>query len=176
MHNQACGNMYYAQKVMLYNGFPYRHMENRVESTISAFFGALAVWDPTLGDDTKHFQVWLYYRTDDYIDIYESTMALLRIYDRFICTYFPVMVLGNVGKWFKTLRPRSILSFEKLWYFFLNDFMQLRKGKGDTNSIMVCKQKEAEPISALLTYLSRNTWKITRWYPKDDLANGRYLT
>lgn len=83
---------------------------------------------------------------DDNIDNYKWTMTSLKMDRRFTCTYFPCTLTRNVGKWFKSLRPGSISSFEQLEYLFLNNFMQLRKGKGDTNSVMAYKQKEGESI------------------------------
>ena len=73
-------------------------------------------------------------------------MTSLKMDRRFTCTYFPCTLTGNAGKWFKSLRPGSISSFEQLKYLFLNDFMQLRKGKGDANSVMACKQKDGHSI------------------------------
>lgn len=83
---------------------------------------------------------------DEDIDTYKWTMTLLRMDKRFIRTYFPVMLAGKEDKWFKALCPGSIISFSPLRYLFLNNFMQLQKGRGDTNSIMECKQKEGESI------------------------------
>ena len=85
---------------------------------------------------------------DEHIDTYEWTMMSLRMDKRFTCVYFLVTLSGNTGKWFKALRPDNISSFEQLRYLFLNNFMQLRKGKEDANSIMACKQKEGESIRA----------------------------
>lgn len=61
---------------------------------------------------------------------------------------FPCYISKNAIKWFKVLRLGSIASFEQLRYLLLNNFMQLRKGNGDTNSIVSCKQKEGDSIRA----------------------------
>ena len=79
--------------------------------------------------------------SDENIDTYKWTMTSLRMDKRFTYTYFMVMLSGNARKWFKALGPGSISSFELLRYIFLNNFMQLRKIKGDANSIMECKEK-----------------------------------
>nr|KAJ0192956.1 hypothetical protein LSAT_V11C800394640 [Lactuca sativa] len=78
---------------------------------------------------------------NDHIENYEWTTTSLKMDCRFTCTYFPCTLTENAGKWFKSLRPGNISSFEQLKYLFLNNFMQLRKGKGDANSVMMCKKK-----------------------------------
>ncbi|KAL7594930.1 hypothetical protein Lser_V15G30230 [Lactuca serriola] len=85
---------------------------------------------------------------DEHVDTYEWTMTSLRMHKTFTYTYFPITLSGNASKWFKALRPGSISTFEQLRYLFLHNFMQLRKVKGDSNSIMACKQKEGESIQA----------------------------
>ena len=81
-------------------------------------------------------------------------MTSSRMEKQFMCTYFPVRLSGNSGEWFKALRPSDIVSFEQLRYLYLNNFMKLRKRKGDVNSIMAHKKKKGESI---LTYYDRFT-------------------
>lgn len=83
---------------------------------------------------------------DENINTYECRMTLLWMEKRFMCTYSRVTLSANVAKWFKTLRPGSIASFEQLRYLFLNNFMQIWKEEGDAKSIMACKKKEGESI------------------------------
>ena len=83
---------------------------------------------------------------DDHIDTYEWMMASLKIDERFQCTYFPVTLTGNAGTWFKTLPQGCIRNFAQLKYLFLSNFMQLRRYKGDTNTILGCRQREGESI------------------------------
>lgn len=73
---------------------------------------------------------------DNHIDTYEWTITSLKLDERFWCTYFPTTLDGNTETWFKTLRPRSIYHFGQLKYLFLKNFMQLRKYKGDSHSII----------------------------------------
>lgn len=48
---------------------------------------------------------------------------------------FPTTLDDNAGTWFKTLRHGNMYNFGQLKYLFLMNFMQLRKGKGDSHSI-----------------------------------------
>ncbi|KAL7603323.1 hypothetical protein Lser_V15G16837 [Lactuca serriola] len=73
-------------------------------------------------------------------------MTLLKLDERFWCTYFPTTLDGNAGTWFKTLRSGTINNFGQLTYFFLTNFMQLQKYKDDSHSIIGCKQKEGETV------------------------------
>ncbi|XP_023734606.1 uncharacterized protein LOC111882474 [Lactuca sativa] len=87
-------------------------------------------------------------------------MTSLKMDRRFTCNYFPCTLTGNAGKWFKSLRLGSILNFEQLKYFFLNNFMQLRKGKGDANSMMMFKQREGESTRSYYNRLTLATLNV----------------
>ena len=76
---------------------------------------------------------------DSHIDIYEWTMTSLKLDEQFWCTYLPTTLDGNACTWFKALRRGSIYNFGQLKYLFLMDFMQLRKYKCDSHSIIGCK-------------------------------------
>nr|KAJ0185445.1 hypothetical protein LSAT_V11C900463730 [Lactuca sativa] len=97
---------------------------------------------------------------DEHIDTYEWTITSLRMDKRFTGTYFSIMLSGNASKWFKALCPGSISSFEQLRYIFLHNFMQLRKVKGDANSIMSCKEKEGESIRAYYDWFTHATLSV----------------
>ncbi|XP_023762218.1 uncharacterized protein LOC111910623 [Lactuca sativa] len=84
-------------------------------------------------------------------------MTLLKLDKRFWCTYFPTTLDGNVGMWFKMVRLGSIYNFGQLKYLFLTNFMQLRKYKGDSHSIIGCKQREGESIREYFTRFTNAT-------------------
>nr|KAJ0216070.1 hypothetical protein LSAT_V11C300135490 [Lactuca sativa] len=88
---------------------------------------------------------------DSHIDTYEWTMTSLKLDERFWCMYFPTTLDGNADTWFKTLRSGNISNFFQLKYLFLTNFMQLRKYKGDSHSIIGCKQKEGETVREYFT-------------------------
>ncbi|XP_023771606.1 uncharacterized protein LOC111920247 [Lactuca sativa] len=78
-------------------------------------------------------------------------MTSLKVDERFWCTYFPTTLDGNAGTCLKTLGPGIISNFSQLKYLFLTNFMQLRKYKGDSHSIIGCKQKEGETVREYFT-------------------------
>ncbi|KAL7603871.1 hypothetical protein Lser_V15G20002 [Lactuca serriola] len=78
-------------------------------------------------------------------------MTSLKLNERYWCTYFLTTLDGNAGTWFKTLHPGNISNFVQLKYLFLTNFMQLRKYKGDSHSIIGCKQKEGESVREYFT-------------------------
>lgn len=97
---------------------------------------------------------------DEHIDTYEWTMTSLRMDKWCTYTYFPSILSRNTGKWFEALRPADISSFEKLKYLFLNNFMQLKRGNGDANPIMACKQNGGESIRACYDRFTLATLKV----------------
>ncbi|XP_042751977.1 uncharacterized protein LOC122194804 [Lactuca sativa] len=99
---------------------------------------------------------------NSHIDTYEWTMTLLKLDERFWCTYFPTTLDGNTDTWFKTLRPGSISNFAQLKYLFLTKFMQSRKYKGDSHSIIRCKQKEGETVRECFTRFINTTLDVSR--------------
>ncbi|XP_052626823.1 uncharacterized protein LOC128133427 [Lactuca sativa] len=88
---------------------------------------------------------------DSHIDTYEWTMTSLKLNEKFWCTYFPTTLDGNADTWFKTLQPGGISNFAQLKYLFLTNFMQLHKYKGDSHSIIGCKQSEGETVREYFT-------------------------
>nr|KAJ0199316.1 hypothetical protein LSAT_V11C600301160 [Lactuca sativa] len=114
-----------------------------------------------------------------HIDTYEWTMTSLKLDQRFWCTYFSTTLDGNVGTWFKTLRPGSIYNFGQLKYLFLTKFMQLCKYKGDSHSIIGCKQKEVETTRAELKerverYLRQEEGEVVKQVYLCTIAVKRY--
>ncbi|XP_023737234.1 uncharacterized protein LOC111885182 [Lactuca sativa] len=97
---------------------------------------------------------------DSHIDTYEWTMTLLKLNEKFWCTYFPTTLEGNADTWFKTLHPGSISNFDQLKYLFLTNFMQLRKYKGDSHSIIGCKQREGETVREYFTRFTNATLDV----------------
>nr|KAJ0199586.1 hypothetical protein LSAT_V11C600303090 [Lactuca sativa] len=93
---------------------------------------------------------------NSHIDTYEWTITSLKLNEKFWCTYFPTTLDGNAGTWFKTLQPGSISNFAQLKYLFHTNFMQLRKYKGDSHSIIGCKQKEGKRYENI-SVTSRNS-------------------
>ncbi|KAL7614932.1 hypothetical protein Lser_V15G07570 [Lactuca serriola] len=89
-------------------------------------------------------------------------MTSLKLDERFWCTYFPTTLNGSADTWFKTLRPGSIYNFGQLKYMFLTNFMQLRKYKGDSHSIIACKYKEGESIREYFTRSTNATLDVPR--------------
>lgn len=49
---------------------------------------------------------------NEHIDTYEWKMMSLRMDKGFTCTYFPVTLSENAGKWFNALRPGIISSIK----------------------------------------------------------------
>nr|KAJ0225073.1 hypothetical protein LSAT_V11C100018890 [Lactuca sativa] len=97
---------------------------------------------------------------DSHTDTYEWTMTSLKLDERFWCTYFPSTFDGDVGMWLKTHRPGSIYTFSQLKYLFLTNFMQLRKYKGDSHSIIRCKQREGETVKEYFTQFANATLDV----------------
>nr|KAJ0218881.1 hypothetical protein LSAT_V11C300127070 [Lactuca sativa] len=97
---------------------------------------------------------------DSHIDTYEWTMTSLKLNKKFWCTYFPTTLDGNADTWFKTLQPDSISNFAQLKYLFLTNFMQLRKYKGDSHSIIGCKQREGETMREYFTRFTNATLDV----------------
>ncbi|XP_023763884.1 uncharacterized protein LOC111912382 [Lactuca sativa] len=87
-------------------------------------------------------------------------MTSLKMDELFWCTYFPTTLDGNAGTWFKTLRQGSIYNFGQLKYPFLTNFMQLRKYKGDSHSIIGCKNKEGETMREYFTRFTNATLDV----------------
>lgn len=99
-------------------------------------------------------------------------MTLLKLYERFWCTYFPTTLDGNTRMWFKTLVLGIISNFAQLKYAFLTNFMQLRRYRGDIHVIIGCKQKEGELVK---NYIDRFT-KATLDTPgqKESMVTGAF--
>ncbi|XP_023744616.1 uncharacterized protein LOC111892806 [Lactuca sativa] len=87
-------------------------------------------------------------------------MTSLKLNEKFWCTYFLTTLEGNVGTWFKTLQSGSISNFAQLKYLFLTNFMQLRKYKGDSHSIIGCKQRERETVREYFTRFTNATMDV----------------
>lgn len=58
------------------------------------------------------------------------------------------------------MRPGSIYNFRQLKYLFLTNFMQLRKYKGDSHSIIGNKQKEGETVREYFTRFTNATLDV----------------
>ncbi|CAI9283499.1 unnamed protein product [Lactuca saligna] len=93
----------------------YQHMNNPVTSSSSAFYQELLQYE--IPHSAMIQNIPKYDGTtdpDEHMDTYEWIMTPFRMDKRFTCTYFPVTLSGNASKWFKTLHPGSISSFEQL--------------------------------------------------------------
>ncbi|KAL7613291.1 hypothetical protein Lser_V15G09109 [Lactuca serriola] len=88
-------------------------------------------------------------------------MTSLKLDERLWCTYSPMTLNGNADTWFKTLHPGSISNFAQLKYLFLTNFMQLRKYKGDSHSIIGCKKKEGETVREYFTRFINATLDVS---------------
>ncbi|XP_052621375.1 uncharacterized protein LOC128127078 [Lactuca sativa] len=87
-------------------------------------------------------------------------MTSLKLNEKFWCTYFPTTLEGNAGTWFKTLQSGNISNFAQLKYLFLTNFMQLCKYKGDSHSIIGCKQREGETVREYFTRFTNATLDV----------------
>ncbi|XP_023755822.1 uncharacterized protein LOC111904277 [Lactuca sativa] len=98
---------------------------------------------------------------ESHIDTYEWKMTSLKVDKRFWCTYFPTILDGNAGTWFMTLRTGNIYNFVQLKYLFLTNFMQLRKYKVNSHSIIGCKKKEGESVREYFTWFTNATLDVS---------------
>ena len=80
--------------------------------------------------------------------------------ERFWFTYFPTTLDGKTGTWFKTVRPGSFYNFSQLKHLFLTNFMRLCKYKGDSHSIIGCKQREGETVNEYFAQFTNATLDV----------------
>ncbi|XP_074374051.1 uncharacterized protein LOC141714430 [Apium graveolens] len=95
--------------------------------------------------------------TEDHCEKYE----LLMVGDIMLCKMFKTYLKGSASMWYKSLKPRSIGSYEQLKRKFLKYYSHLCRKAKDTEALVHCRQRANEELGDYLARFKEEAGMVT---------------
>ncbi|KAJ0984548.1 hypothetical protein J5N97_002904 [Dioscorea zingiberensis] len=86
----------------------------------------------------------------DHLQTFKIMMSLHEPLENIMCRAFPLTLRGAVLKWFISLPPESISSFEKLSELFIGRFICMKKLRKTSPNLTRIKQHEGESLRSYI--------------------------
>ncbi|KAK3006484.1 hypothetical protein RJ639_016085 [Escallonia herrerae] len=91
---------------------------------------------------------------------FETNMLLLQVSDAVMCRAFPTTLRKATRAWFKSLQPRSILSFNQLSDLFQKHFVSSHSQRKNSASLLNVVQEKNESLACYLGRFNVATLEI----------------
>nr|XP_017250859.1 PREDICTED: uncharacterized protein LOC108221497 [Daucus carota subsp. sativus] len=97
----------------------------------------------------------------DHCDKYESLMTGMGHCDIMLCKMFKTYLKGSATMWYRSLRPRSVSSYDQLKKKFLRHYSHLCRRVKDTEALIHCRQRPNEELGDYLARFKEEAGMIT---------------
>lgn len=98
---------------------------------------------------------------EDHCKKYESFMTGMGHCDIMLCKVFKTYLKGPASMWYRSLRPRSIGSYEQVKRKFLRHYSHLCRRKKDTETLIHCRQRPNEELGDYLARFKEEAGMVT---------------
>ncbi|XP_074383635.1 uncharacterized protein LOC141725117 [Apium graveolens] len=98
---------------------------------------------------------------EDHCEKYELLMIGMGHNDIMLCKMFKTYLKGSALMWYKSLKPRSIGSYEKLKRKFLKYYSHLCRKAKDTEALVHCRQRANEELEDSLARFKEEAVMVT---------------
>ncbi|XP_074377371.1 uncharacterized protein LOC141718896 [Apium graveolens] len=98
---------------------------------------------------------------DDHCEKYELLMVGMGHNDIMLCKMFKTYLKGSASMWYKSLKPRSIGSYEQLKRMFLKYYSHLCRKAKDTEALVHCRQRANEELGDYLARFKKEAGMVT---------------
>ena len=82
----------------------------------------------------------------DNIATFKTTMHLQGVPNEIMCRAFPTTLKGPAQVWFSKIPPNTVSSFEELSKLFVNNFIEGKRHKCSSSSLLTIEQGENESL------------------------------
>nr|XP_023881226.1 uncharacterized protein LOC111993625 [Quercus suber] len=91
----------------------------------------------------------------DHIATFKTTMHLQGVPDEIMCSAFPTTLKGPARVWFNKIPSNIVGSFEELSKLFVNNFIEGRRHKLSSSSLLTIEQRDSESLGSFITHFNR---------------------
>ncbi|XP_074377426.1 uncharacterized protein LOC141718951 [Apium graveolens] len=98
---------------------------------------------------------------EDHCEKYELLMVGMGHNDIMLCKMFKTYLKGSASMWYKSLKPRSIGSYEQLKRKFLKYYSHLCRKAKDTETLVHCRQRANEELGDYLARFKEEAGMVT---------------
>ncbi|XP_074353915.1 uncharacterized protein LOC141692837 [Apium graveolens] len=98
---------------------------------------------------------------EDHCKKYELLMVGMGHNDIMLCKMFKTYLKGSASMWYKSLKPRSIGSYEQLKRKFLKYYSHLCRKAKDTEALVHCRQRANEELGDYLARFKEEAGMVT---------------
>ncbi|XP_063949875.1 uncharacterized protein LOC135152721 [Daucus carota subsp. sativus] len=109
----------------------------------------------------------------DHCDKYESLMTGMGHCDIMLCKMFKTYLKGSATMWYRSLRPRSVSSYDQLKRKFLRHYSHLCRREKDTEALIHCRQRPNEELGDYLARFKEEAGMVTNL---DKVKAAGFLT
>ncbi|XP_074352605.1 uncharacterized protein LOC141691747 [Apium graveolens] len=98
---------------------------------------------------------------EDHCEKYELLMVGMGHNDIMLCKMFKTYLKGSASMWYRSLKPRSIGSYEQLKRKFLKYYSHLYRKAKDTEALVHCRQRANEELGDYLARFKEEAGMVT---------------
>ncbi|KAK1392246.1 hypothetical protein POM88_011302 [Heracleum sosnowskyi] len=97
----------------------------------------------------------------DHCEKYEALMTGMGHCDVMLCKMFKTYLRGPASMWYRSLRPRSIGTYEQVKRKFLRHYSHLCRREKDTEALIHCRQRANEELGDYLVRFKEEAGMVT---------------